>query len=111
MRCAIDQIGSQWLTAQIADVHSVTLADLHCVKTWWLSAHRMDASGSDLDVFAVADQSAKQPFGNWTAANIAGANKKNAFHDSRRACERANKVGLNANKINRRRGEEDDEAA
>ena len=81
VRRAIDQIGSERLAAQIADVHAIALANLHRVKTGRLSADRVHAGRSDFNVFAIPDQPKKQSFGNGTAADIAGANKKDAFHD------------------------------
>jgi len=101
VRRLADQIGSERLAAQIANVHVVRFANLHRVKARRLSAHRVDTGRSNFNVFTVSDQPAKQPFGDWTATDIAGANKENAFHDSRRARERGNNVVLNTNKVNR----------
>ena len=81
MRRALDQIGRERLAAQIADVHAVAFANLDRVETRRLSANRVHAGGSDFDVFAIADQAAKQTLGNGTAADVAGANKEDAFHD------------------------------
>jgi len=80
VRCPVDQIGGERLAAQIADVHAIGFTNLHRVKTRRLSPHRVNTGRSNFNVFAVADQPAKQPFGDWTATDIAGANKENTFH-------------------------------
>ena len=81
VRRALDQIGRERLTAQIADVHAVAFANLHRIKTGRLSPDCVNAGRSDFDVFAIADQPVKQSFGDRTAADIARANKEDAFHD------------------------------
>ena len=101
VRRAVYQIGAERLAAQMADVYAVRFANLDCVETGRLSAHGVHSGRSHFDVFAIADQPAKQSFGNRTAADIARANKKDAFHDWRRARERENKVVLNTDEVNR----------
>ena len=61
----------------------------------------MNASRRDVDVFTIASESPKKPLRDWTAANVAGANKENAFHGRGRACERTTNLVLNATKVNR----------
>ena len=68
-------------TPLVANAYAVGFANLHRVKTWRLAAHGVHTGRSHLDVFAITDQPPKQPFRNRTAANIAGANKEDAFHD------------------------------
>jgi|SRR5689334_20731831 len=47
----------------------------------------MDTGRADFDIFPIANQPPKQPFRNGAATNIAGADEKDVFHDSRRrAC-------------------------
>ena len=53
---AIDQRRSQRLTAQTADVHASSGRTLHGMQTGRLTAHGIDAGGSDFDVFAIAEQ-------------------------------------------------------
>src|SRR5205823_4028200 len=59
---ALDQIGGERLASQITDVYAVSLANLDCVKTRRLTPNRVHAGRSDLDIFTVADQAAKQSF-------------------------------------------------
>ena len=85
VRGAIDQRRSQRLAAESRDIHVFVFAHLHRIKTRRLTAHRVHACRSDLDVLAIADQTAKKPFGDGAAANISRANKEDAFHDERAA--------------------------
>ena len=78
---AIDQIGGERLAALIADVDAIYLANLDRIKTWRLAAHCVDAGGSDFHVFAIADEPPKESLRDWATADVAGANKKDAFHD------------------------------
>ena len=78
---AVNEIGRERLAAQIADVYAICFANLHRVKARRLSADGMHTGGSDFDVLAIPDQPAKQSFRDRTAADVAGANKKDAFHD------------------------------
>src|SRR5438132_11591823 len=80
VRGALDQLIRQRLTAKAADVHVFFLADLHRVKTGRLSTHRVNAGGDDLDIPAIANESAEQPFRNWASTNVSCANKEDAFH-------------------------------
>jgi hypothetical protein len=81
VRRALDQIGGERLASQIADIHAISFANLHRVQTGRLPPDCVHAGGSDLDIFAIADQAAKQSFGDGTATDIARANKEDAFHD------------------------------
>jgi alkanesulfonate monooxygenase SsuD/methylene tetrahydromethanopterin reductase-like flavin-dependent oxidoreductase (luciferase family) len=95
VRGALDQLGGQRLAAQIADVYAFAFANLDGVKARRLAANRVHAGGRDLDVFAVTDQPAEQSFRDWTAADIASANKEDAFHDGAAlACARQLKSNL-----------------
>jgi hypothetical protein len=98
---ALDQIAGQRLTAQVTDVYPIGFTNLHRVKTRRLTAYRVNSGRGDFDVLAIADQPAKKPLRNRATTNIAGANKENAFHDWRRARERATNVGLNSSEVNR----------
>jgi len=42
----------------------------------------------NFDVFLVANQTTEKPFRNWAAADITGADKEDAFHNSESASER-----------------------
>jgi len=55
----------------------------------------MHTGRKNFDVFTVPEQTAKKPFRNRTAANIACANKEDAFHVSDGASERHFNVGAN----------------
>jgi len=71
---------------------------LHRVKTWRLTAHGMHAGRKNFDVVTVPEQTAKKPFCDWAATNIAGADKEDAFHVSDGASERHSNVGANRSK-------------
>jgi hypothetical protein len=96
VRGTIDQGRCERLAAQTANVCAFLFADLHRVKTRRLSTHGMHACRSDLDVFAVSKQTAKQPFRNGAATNITCADKENAFHDS--GCASARPCNLESNR-------------
>jgi hypothetical protein len=95
MRRAINQIGGERLTALLANIHAFRFANLNGVKARRLSAHRVNTRGSNFNVLAIADQTAKQTFRDGTAANIASANEEDAFHGGARARERGNKIRSN----------------
>src|SRR5689334_4568412 len=80
VRGPLDQVVSQRLTAKSANLHAFFLADLHGIKTRRLPAHRMNARGRDLDVFAITDKPAEKPFCNRASTNISCANKEDVFH-------------------------------
>ena len=82
VRRAIDQRGSKGLAAETADIHAFLFADLHCIKTWRLAAHRVHTSRGDFDVSPISQQPAKKPFRDGTAANVTCAHKEDVFHDS-----------------------------
>jgi len=106
VRGAINQIGGKRLAPLIADVYAIGFANLHRVKTWWLTTHCVHAGRSDFDIFAIADQSAKESLSDRAATNIAGANKEDAFHDGAPALADVRaKLSLNAKKVNRAAGE------
>src|SRR2546428_157766 len=87
-----NQRTGQGLAAQIADIGPFFLANLDRVETWWLAANRVYTSGRNLDVFAVADQTAEETFRDRAPANITRTNKENAFHGVRRASTRNNNL-------------------
>ena len=95
VRCAIDQCRRERLAAQVADVYAFIRADLHRVKTWRLAAHGVDTGRFNFDVVTIANQTAKKPFRDRAAANIACADKEDAFHGSRGASERHPNLELN----------------
>jgi hypothetical protein len=45
-----------------------------------LSPHRVHSGGCDLNIFAIADETPEQPLSHRAAANVAGADKEDAFH-------------------------------
>ncbi len=94
MRRTIDQSCRKRLAAQAADVCAFFCADLNCVETWRLAAHRMHTGRNNFDIFTVPEQTAKKPFRDRTAANIACADKEDAFHVSDGASERHPNVEL-----------------
>ena len=95
VRRAIDQRGRQGLAAETADIHAFLFADLHCIETWRLAAHRVHTSRGNFDIFPVPKHLAKNPFRDGTAANVTCADKKDAFHDSGGANGRNSNVGSN----------------
>ena len=80
VRRAVDQVCRERLAAQVADVYPFVFADLDGVKTGRLPANGMHPCRSDFNVFAIPNQPAKKSFRDRTTANIACANKENAFH-------------------------------
>jgi hypothetical protein len=68
------------LAALITDVYTIGFTNLDRVETWRLSADCVHSGRCDFDVFAIPNEPAKQSFGNGTSADIAGANKEDAFH-------------------------------
>jgi len=100
VRGAIDQGRRDRLAALAADVHAFLFADLHRVKTWRLAADGMHARRKNFDVSTVTKQTAKKPFRDWAATNIAGTDKEDAFHVSgaasaRHAQPRSERVQVN----------------
>jgi hypothetical protein len=85
VRRAIDQFGGKRLAALIADVYAFGFAHLYGVKTRRLPPHCVNSRGSDFDILAIANEPTKEPFRDGTAADIAGADEENAFHDRVRA--------------------------
>jgi hypothetical protein len=61
----------------------------------------VDAGGRDLDVTAVAEETAEKAFRHGTAANISRADKEDVFHDVTPAPCRQIKVKLNRVKSTR----------
>jgi hypothetical protein len=96
MRRAIDQVVRERLTAQVANIDAFNFANLDRVKTRRLPTNGVHTGGGDFDVFAIPNQPAKQTLRDWAATNISGANKENAFHGGRRACEREDNLNLTA---------------
>jgi hypothetical protein len=80
VRRAIDEGGGERLTAQPADIDALLFANVDCMQARRLSADRVDAGGRDFDIPAVAEQSPEQAFSHRAAADIASADKENAFH-------------------------------
>jgi hypothetical protein len=103
MRGAINQRGGERLAAQIADIDALLFANLHCVKAWRLPAHGMHPCRRDFNIFAIANQTPKEPFRDGATANVTRADKENAFHDSRRASARMNNLKSNMIKSIERR--------
>jgi hypothetical protein len=95
VRRAIDQGRRERLAALAANICAFVLADLHRVETWRLAAHGVHAGRKNFDVSTVTKQTAKKPFRDGTATNIAGADKEYAFHGSRGASERHPNLELN----------------
>ena len=94
---------SGWLRRS-ADVDAFLLADLDGVQARRLSADRVHAGGSDLDVLAIAEQPAEKPFRHRAAADISGANEEDAFHDSRAGALPASQGKIKPNQVNAARG-------
>src|SRR5205814_9134575 len=94
----INQSGSERLTAYIANIRACFCADFDRVKTWRLAAHCVHTSRNNFDVFSVAKQTAKEPFGNRATADITGAYKEDAFHNSENASERIPNLKSNQSK-------------
>jgi hypothetical protein len=63
-----------------------------------LAAHSMHTGGNNFDVLSVAQQAAKKPFRNRTAADITRADKEDAFHNSESASERNSNLKSNWSK-------------
>jgi hypothetical protein len=95
VRRTIDQRCRERLAALAADVRAFLLADLHRIETWRLAAHRMHTGRNNFDILTVPKQTAKKPFRDRTAANIACADKEDAFHVSDGASERHPNLELN----------------
>ena len=73
------QIRGERLAALIADIDAVGFANLDGVKTGGLPANGVHPGRSHFDI-AIADQPPEKSFRDRAAADIAGANKEDAFH-------------------------------
>ena len=65
------------------------------IPRYRLPAHGMHSCRRDFDIFAITNQTPKEPFRDGAAANVARADKENAFHDWRRASARMNNLKSN----------------
>jgi hypothetical protein len=101
---AIDQDAGERLAAERANVDAFLFADMDGVQARRLSAHGVHAGRSDLDVFPIAKQSAEKSLSHGAAADIAGADKEDAFHDEKPAPCRLGKLRPNELKSTRRGG-------
>src|SRR4030095_809553 len=81
---SIDLRDSERLTAKRRDIDSALSANVDCMYARRLTPHRMHAGRIRFDVLAIAEQTAEKSQGHGTAANVAGADKKNVFHDDAR---------------------------
>jgi hypothetical protein len=81
VRCAIDKRSGERLAAETANIDAFLFTDVDRVQARRLSANGVDTGGRNLDVFAIAEQAPEQAFSHGAAADIAGADKENAFHD------------------------------
>ena len=89
VRRSIDQRDRERLTAKRRDIDSALPANFDRMHARRLSAHRMHTSGIGLDVLAIAKQTAEKSQGHGTAANVAGTDKKDVFHEMRDAAATA----------------------
>jgi hypothetical protein len=60
----------------------------------------MHSGRGDFDIFAVPKQSQKKTFRDGTSANVSRADKKDAFHDARRASVRESKPRIEQVQVN-----------
>ena len=81
MRGLIDQRRGERLAPKAADVYACLLGHLHGIKAWRLAVDCVNAGGRNFDIFAITDETSKEPFCDRTSANISCADKENAFHD------------------------------
>jgi hypothetical protein len=65
-----------------------------------LSPHGVHPGGGDLNVFAIAKQTAKKPFRHGAAANISSTNEKDAFHGFKPARHRFRNLKFKPNQVN-----------
>ncbi len=80
----VDQRDGERLAAKRRDIDSALSANVDCMDARRLASHGMHASRIRFDVLAIADQTAEKSQGHGTAANVAGADKKDVFHDDAR---------------------------
>ena len=78
---AIDEGGGERLAPQPANIDAFLFANVDRMQAWRLSTNSVDAGRSDFDVFAVPNEAAEEAFSHGAAADIAGADKEDAFHD------------------------------
>ena len=71
----------QRLTPKRRDIDSALPADIDRMHARRLSPDRMHAGRIRLDVLAIAEQPAEKSHGHGAAANVAGTDKKDVFHD------------------------------
>jgi hypothetical protein len=101
---AIDEGSGERLAAEPANVDAFLFADVDGMQARRLPAHGMHAGGSDLDLLSITEQPAEKAFRHGTAADIARADKKDAFHDEKPAPCRSGKLRPNQLKSTRRGG-------
>jgi hypothetical protein len=77
---AFDQGPGERLAPETANVDAFLFANVNRVQARRLPANGVDAGGSDLDVFPVANEPAEKAFRHWAPANVSSANKEDAFH-------------------------------
>jgi hypothetical protein len=99
---AIDQRCRERLAAQSADIDAFLIADVNRVQARRLAAHRVHPGGGDLNVFAIAEQTAEKAFRHWASADVSGTNEEDAFHDFGPARYRLCKVKSNRIKSTQR---------
>jgi hypothetical protein len=95
VRRTIDESGGKRLAAEAANVDAFLFANVNRMQARRLAANGMDPGGSDLDVLAIAEQTAEETLSHRAAANIARADKKDAFHDEKPAPCRQGKLESN----------------
>jgi len=83
---SIDQRDREWLTAERRDIDSALPANVDRMHARRLSPHRMHTSRIRFDVLAIAKQPAEKSQGHGTAANVAGTDKKDVFHNDAGRC-------------------------
>src|SRR5262249_62037663 len=94
----INQRSRQRLAAQIADVCAFLRADFYGVHAWWLATNCVHAGGCVFDVFPVASQAAKKPFGDRTPTTIACADEEDVFHELQHPASAFSKLEANLSK-------------
>ena len=92
---AIDKSGGERLAAETANVDAFLFANVNGMQARGLPANGMNPGGSDLDVLTIAEQTAEEALSHRAAANIARADKKDAFHDEKPAPCRQGKLESN----------------
>jgi len=91
----INQGSCQRLGPQIVDICAFLRADFYGVHARGLAANRVHAGRRDFYVFPIANQAAEKPFCDRTPANIACADKEDAFHGSERTASAFIKLEAN----------------